>query len=52
MVQNLPVLPATPYGILLLLQHYGIRTEGLHYVVVGGAISSGMPASILFFTKC
>lgn len=49
MVQNLPCfLPATPYGILLLLQHYGIRTEGLHCVVVGRSNIVGMPASILF----
>jgi methylenetetrahydrofolate dehydrogenase (NADP+)/methenyltetrahydrofolate cyclohydrolase len=49
MVQNLPCfLPATPYGILLLLTHYGIRTEGLHCVVVGRSNIVGMPASILF----
>ena len=28
-------LPATPYGILLLLEHYGIETSGKHCVILG-----------------
>src|SRR3954470_4529367 len=28
-------VPATPYGIMLLLEHYKIQTKGKHAVVVG-----------------
>lgn len=40
-------LPATPYGMLLLLEHYGIPTEGKHAVVVGRSNIVGSPMSIL-----
>ena len=48
MVQGLPTfLPATPYGILLLLEHYGIETRGRHAVVIGRSNIVGRPMSIL-----
>lgn len=48
MVQGLPsFLPATPYGILLLLEHYGIETKGRHAVVIGRSNIVGRPISIL-----
>ncbi len=48
MVLNLPCyLPATPYGILQLLERYGIATSGKHCVVVGRSHIVGMPMSIL-----
>lgn len=40
-------IPATPYGILLLLQHYGIDTKGKHAVVIGRSNIVGRPMSIL-----
>ncbi|HEV7621924.1 MAG TPA: bifunctional 5,10-methylenetetrahydrofolate dehydrogenase/5,10-methenyltetrahydrofolate cyclohydrolase [Flavisolibacter sp.] len=40
-------LPATPYGIMLLLQHYKIETKGKHAVVVGRSNIVGRPMSIL-----
>ena len=40
-------LPATPYGILLLLEHYGIETIGKNAVVVGRSHIVGSPMSIL-----
>jgi methylenetetrahydrofolate dehydrogenase (NADP+)/methenyltetrahydrofolate cyclohydrolase len=40
-------IPATPYGILLLLQHYKINTTGKHAVVVGRSNIVGRPISIL-----
>ncbi len=40
-------LPATPYGILLLLEKYGIETRGKHCVVVGRSHIVGTPMSIL-----
>ncbi|TAH41594.1 MAG: bifunctional 5,10-methylene-tetrahydrofolate dehydrogenase/5,10-methylene-tetrahydrofolate cyclohydrolase [Bacteroidetes bacterium] len=48
MVQNLPAfLPATPYGILLMIEHYKIETSGKHCVVLGRSNIVGMPMSIL-----
>ncbi len=48
MQRNLPsFLPATPYGILLMLSEYGIETAGKHCVVVGRSNIVGSPMSIL-----
>jgi methylenetetrahydrofolate dehydrogenase (NADP+)/methenyltetrahydrofolate cyclohydrolase len=48
MQRNLPsFLPATPYGILLMLQEYGIETSGKHCVVIGRSNIVGSPMSIL-----
>jgi methylenetetrahydrofolate dehydrogenase (NADP+)/methenyltetrahydrofolate cyclohydrolase len=48
MVQNLPCyLPATPYGIILMLEHYHIDTTGKHCVILGRSNIVGMPMSIL-----
>jgi len=40
-------LPATPYGILILLEHYGIDVAGKHCVVIGRSNIVGRPMSIL-----
>lgn len=40
-------VPATPYGIMLLLEHYKIDTKGKHAVVVGRSNIVGRPMSIL-----
>jgi methylenetetrahydrofolate dehydrogenase (NADP+)/methenyltetrahydrofolate cyclohydrolase len=48
MVQGLPTfVPATPYGIMLLLQHYKLDTKGMHAVVIGRSNIVGRPMSIL-----
>lgn len=48
MVQGLPsFIPATPYGIMLMLEHYKINTVGMHAVVVGRSNIVGRPMSIL-----
>ena len=48
MQRNLPCfIPATPYGITLLLEEYGIETAGKHCVVVGRSQIVGLPMSIL-----
>lgn len=48
MVQGLPTYyPATPYGILLLLEHYKIETKGKHAVVIGRSNIVGRPISIM-----
>jgi methylenetetrahydrofolate dehydrogenase (NADP+)/methenyltetrahydrofolate cyclohydrolase len=40
-------IPATPYGIMLLLEHYKIETKGKNAVVVGRSNIVGRPMSIL-----
>lgn len=48
MVLNLPgFLPATPYGIIQLLDRYNIETSGKHAVVIGRSHIVGSPMSIL-----
>lgn len=44
-------LPATPYGILLLLEQSGIETKGKHCVVLGRSNIVGTPISILLSRK-
>jgi methylenetetrahydrofolate dehydrogenase (NADP+)/methenyltetrahydrofolate cyclohydrolase len=40
-------IPATPYGIMLLLEHYKVLTKGKHAVVLGRSHIVGRPMSIL-----
>lgn len=48
MALNLPTfLPATPMGIMDLLDRYNIETGGKHTVIIGRSHIVGLPASIL-----
>ena len=48
MLRNLPCfLPATPFGIMLMLDFYGIETSGKNCVVIGRSNIVGSPMSIL-----
>lgn len=48
MAKNLPCyIPATPYGILQMLERYQIATSGKHCVVIGRSNIVGSPMSIL-----
>lgn len=48
MMLGLPTfIPATPYGIMLMLQHYQIKTSGLNCVVIGRSNIVGTPMSLL-----
>ena len=52
MFKGLPTfLPATPYGIIKLLEHYGIETSGKHCVVIGRSDIVGKPMSALMLQK-
>jgi len=52
MVLGLPsYIPATPFGILKLLEYYQIQTEGKHVVVVGRSNIVGTPISLLLSRK-
>jgi methylenetetrahydrofolate dehydrogenase (NADP+)/methenyltetrahydrofolate cyclohydrolase len=48
MVQGLPsFIPATPHGIMMLLEFYQINTRGMHAVIIGRSNIVGRPMSIL-----
>ncbi len=48
LVQGLPTyVPATPHGVMLMLEHYKIDTKGKHAVVIGRSNIVGRPMSIL-----
>lgn len=48
MVLGMPTfIPATPYGIMLMLEHYNIETSGKHAVIIGRSNIVGRPISIL-----
>lgn len=52
MVQGSPrYIPATPYGILTMLERYQIPTSGKHCVVIGRSNIVGRPISILLSMK-
>lgn len=52
LVMGLPsLLPATPYGIMLLLEKYEIETSGKHCVVLGRSNIVGTPVSLLMSRK-
>lgn len=40
-------IPATPYGIMLLLEYYKIDTKGMNAVIIGRSNIVGRPISIL-----
>lgn len=48
LVQGLSTfIPATPYGIMLMLEYFNIDTKGKHAVVIGRSNIVGRPMSIL-----
>ncbi len=52
MTLDLPsFLPATPFGILELLERYNVQTSGKHVVVIGRSHIVGRPMSILMSQK-
>ncbi|MCF1422479.1 MULTISPECIES: bifunctional 5,10-methylenetetrahydrofolate dehydrogenase/5,10-methenyltetrahydrofolate cyclohydrolase [Mangrovimonas] len=44
-------IPATPFGILELMERYGVETQGKHTVVIGRSHIVGRPMSILMGRK-
>jgi methylenetetrahydrofolate dehydrogenase (NADP+) / methenyltetrahydrofolate cyclohydrolase len=48
LLQGLPTfVPATPHGIMLLLEHFKVETKGKHAVIVGRSNIVGRPMSVL-----
>ncbi|VAX29790.1 Methenyltetrahydrofolate cyclohydrolase / Methylenetetrahydrofolate dehydrogenase (NADP+), partial [hydrothermal vent metagenome] len=44
-------LPCTPFGVIRLLEHYGIGIKGKHAVVVGKSLAVGRPLSLMLLAK-
>jgi methylenetetrahydrofolate dehydrogenase (NADP+)/methenyltetrahydrofolate cyclohydrolase len=44
-------LPCTPHGIVELLTHYGIRTQGAEVTVIGRGLTVGRPLGLLLTRK-
>jgi methylenetetrahydrofolate dehydrogenase (NADP+)/methenyltetrahydrofolate cyclohydrolase len=44
-------IPATPFGILELIERYGVETDGKHTVIIGRSHIVGRPMSILVGRK-
>ncbi len=52
MFKGLPCfLPATPYGIVQMLEHYNIETTGKHCVIIGRSDIVGKPMGVLMLQK-
>ena len=48
MMQNLPCyIPATPFGILLMLEHFKVETSGKSCAIIGRSNIVGIPMSVL-----
>ncbi len=44
-------LPATPYGIMIMLERYNIETSGKHVVIIGRSNIVGTPLSLMLSRK-
>lgn len=44
-------LPCTPFGVIRLLEHYGIEIRGKHAVVVSKSLAVGKPLSLMLLSK-
>ena len=45
------LVPCTPLGITVMMDHYGIETSGKHAVIVGRSILVGKPMALLLAMK-
>jgi methylenetetrahydrofolate dehydrogenase (NADP+)/methenyltetrahydrofolate cyclohydrolase len=44
-------LPCTPFGVIRLLEHYGVVIRGRHAVIVGKSLAVGKPLSMMLLAK-
>jgi methylenetetrahydrofolate dehydrogenase (NADP+)/methenyltetrahydrofolate cyclohydrolase len=44
-------LPCTPFGVIRLLEHYGVQVKGKNAVVVGKSLAVGKPLSLMLLAK-
>ncbi|MEK7280025.1 MAG: bifunctional methylenetetrahydrofolate dehydrogenase/methenyltetrahydrofolate cyclohydrolase FolD [Nitrospirota bacterium] len=43
--------PCTPYGVIVLLEHYGIKMDGMNAVVVGRSNIVGKPVALMLINR-
>ena len=44
-------LPCTPFGVIKLLERYGVNFRGKHVVMIGKSLAVGKPLSMMFLAK-
>ena len=44
-------LPCTPYGVMRMLEHYGIEPKGKKVVIVGKSLAVGKPLAMMMLVK-
>ena len=44
-------LPCTPFGVIRLLEHCGVKIKGKHAVVIGKSLAVGKPLSLMLLAK-
>ena len=44
-------LPCTPFGVIRLLERYGVNFRGKHVVMIGKSLAVGKPLSMMFLAK-
>jgi methylenetetrahydrofolate dehydrogenase (NADP+)/methenyltetrahydrofolate cyclohydrolase len=44
-------LPCTPYGVMRMLEHYGINPKGKKVVIVGKSLAVGKPLAMMMLVK-
>ena len=44
-------LPCTPFGVIRLLERYGVNFRGKHVVMIGKSLAVGKPLSLMFLAK-
>ncbi len=43
--------PCTPYGVVVLLEHYGIKMDGMNAVVIGRSNIVGKPVALMLINR-
>jgi methylenetetrahydrofolate dehydrogenase (NADP+)/methenyltetrahydrofolate cyclohydrolase len=44
-------LPCTPFGVIRLLEHYGVTVKGKNAVILGKSLAVGKPLSLMLLSK-
>jgi methylenetetrahydrofolate dehydrogenase (NADP+)/methenyltetrahydrofolate cyclohydrolase len=44
-------LPCTPFGVIRLLEHYGVAIRGKNAVILGKSLAVGKPLSLMLLSK-
>lgn len=51
MPEPIGFLPCTPFGVIKLLERYGVNFRGKHVVMIGKSLAVGKPLSMMFLAK-